>query len=102
MPQFMRRSGRAFHGRKIEFVRRQLPYGLYHCADGREVLFDRDYCPIVSRRPGEAAVLADSSEQIAFTGQKWFYDDGTPERTKLKAATDKLREWGFEPSAIGA
>lgn len=102
MPTFTRRSGRAFHGRKSEFIRRQLPYGSYHCADGREVLFDRDYCPIVSRSPGSPAVLADPSEQILFTRQKWFYDDVTPEPTKLKIATAKIKEWGFEPSAIVA
>jgi hypothetical protein len=33
------------------FIRWQLPYGCFHCADGREVLFDRDYAPIWSPKP---------------------------------------------------
>jgi hypothetical protein len=96
--EFVCRNGsllRSLGGRK-KVVRWLLPYGCHHCEDGREVLFDRDYCPIVSRRPGEPAVLADPHEWVRnIVRQKWLYQDATPERTRLKIATAKIVEWGM-------
>jgi len=38
-------------------------YGLWRCADGREVLFDREYDPIMARRPGGRTVLLDRDDR---------------------------------------
>jgi hypothetical protein len=71
----------------------QLPYGEWICRDGREVLYDRKYCPVVQRYRGQPPTLADPTEWVyGIVGQKWIYDDGTP--NKLRRAQDKLDEWG--------
>src|SRR4051812_34435506 len=36
-----------------------LPFGKWTCADGREVLYNRDYVALWQRRPGEPAEQAD-------------------------------------------
>lgn len=52
----------------------ELPYGIWICADGREVLFNRYYQPIWQRR-GLIASPIDRHEYIAFDSQQWFYTD---------------------------
>ena len=74
---------------------RQLPYGRWLCADGREVLFDRDYKPICQRYPETTPTLANSREWIPYVEQSWFYNDETPDAEKLEIATAKLQEWGM-------
>jgi len=47
----------------MEF-RLRVPYGRWVCADGREVIFNREYWPILQRYPGEpvkAAILTSGS-----------------------------------------
>jgi len=39
-------------------IRRWLPYGMWTCADGRQVLFNRGYRAIWERLPGRAAEKA--------------------------------------------
>ena len=92
---YLRRNGGILTSSREEFVRWQLPYGCYHCADEREVLFDRDYAPLCERRPGEAPKLANPCEWINFEWQENFYDDGTPRREKLAIGKTKLEEWGM-------
>ena len=75
------------------------PYGLWRCADGREVLFDRSYCPIYSRRPGERAELADPDEFVPdIVKEQHFWVDGRqqPERSHAtRRKLDKiLKSWG--------
>ncbi len=53
----------------------ELPYGLWLCADGREVLFNRFYDPIWQRIDG-AVLAADANEWVRWTSQRWFYTDG--------------------------
>lgn len=84
-----------------EPMRYRLPYGLWTCSDGREVLFNRDYKPIWQRRPGEAASAADRDEQVPYVDQKWFYGDhsapwlkGREGRTALARCDAVLAEWG--------
>lgn len=69
-----------------------LPYGIWTCADGREILFNRFYEPIWQRRPGEAIEEADRNEYVAEIRQeRWFYKDGT--KDKAGAARRALRDW---------
>jgi hypothetical protein len=79
----------------------RLPYGRWRCGDGREVLFDRHYSPIASRRPGEEPELCDPGERVKdIAGRDWFYRDRTPERIKLWRAVGALREWGLRPEDV--
>jgi hypothetical protein len=61
---------------RLAEMRRETPYGIWTCADGREVLFDRDYQPIWSRYPGQPAERANPDEWINWVDQRWFYFDG--------------------------
>jgi hypothetical protein len=89
----------------IEF-RLRCPYGIWTCADGREVLFNRQYWPILERRPGEKAKPANPNEWIHWVEQDWFFEDvNSPwDRRRWKVAADSLArcnrvlaEWGFPP-----
>src|ERR1019366_697539 len=39
----------------LRYLRYRMPFGKWTCADGREVLFNRNYKPIWQRYPGQAA-----------------------------------------------
>jgi hypothetical protein len=95
MTEHWRRKGAELYGTRKEFIRWQLPYGCFHCPDGREVLFDRDYCPICQRYPESAPTMADPTEWIPYARQEWFYSDRHSEKEKLAIATAKLEEWGM-------
>jgi hypothetical protein len=95
MPRYIRRKGGKLIASKSTFIMWQMPYGCYHCADGREVLFDRDYAPMCQRHPGQAPTLANPKEWVKYARQEWFYDDGTPQRERVRIQTAKLREWGM-------
>ncbi len=68
-------------------VRDTLPYGRWVCFDGREVLFNRGYQPIMQRKDG-ACSYADRSEWVdhaTIETTQYFYNDvTTPERFLLK------------------
>lgn len=75
-----------------------LPYGIWKCEGGREVLYDRRYRALLERSNGGPAILADGDEWIEnIKEQSWFYKDGTPEQDKRKAAIAMLKEWGIKP-----
>ncbi len=98
-----RKSKALFFAKKIPLIswprrvvlRWNFPYGRWTCADGREVLFDRDYCPIVERYPGEAPVLADPTEWVPWEHQEHFYNDDVREDEKLARGRDVLEQWGM-------
>lgn len=82
----------------LRFLRHRLPYGKWTCADGREVLFNRDYKPIWQRRPGHAAEPADRQEWVPFERQEWYYQDGQqPWRNAdaEKRSNRVLESWGL-------
>lgn len=86
------RAGRQIWCSAAEFaVMNDLPYGLWTCESGREVLFNRFYEPIRQCEPGGSPADADPQEWVPWDKQQWFYDDGT--RTKRAAATRALNEW---------
>jgi hypothetical protein len=94
MTVFRDHRGGQYFFTKAAFRQCLLPYGCYHCADGREVLFDRQYRPICQRYPGQAPTLAEPGEWVHWVRQEWFYDDGARSR-RVKIAEAKLMEWGM-------
>jgi hypothetical protein len=79
--------------RRTDLIRRRLPYGVWRCPDGREVLFDRDYHAICERRPGQSVSLA-LTDRVCCATQSWLYNDGTPPPEKVRRSEAKLAEWG--------
>jgi hypothetical protein len=62
-----------------------LPYGKWTCADGREVLFNRDYQAIWQRYPGRQACEADPFEWVEWLSAENYFDDGSfrnPQQTQ--------------------
>jgi hypothetical protein len=79
--------------------RLRCPYGKWTCADGREVLHNRSYMPILERRPGEQARPARPGEWVDHVDEELFFDDHTrPERhaDTLARVNAVLAEWGRE------
>jgi hypothetical protein len=86
--EFTSRGGKRMYAHRAEFdVYNNLPYGIWVCDDGREVLFNRFYEPLRQRYPGQPATDADPTEWVKWKTQDWFYDDGTKnkKREALKA-----------------
>lgn len=90
------RGGKKFHATKQDFaLRNDLPYGVWLCENGREVLFNRFYEPLFERR-GEKVREADPQEWVEGVLQKsFFYRDETPDKEKREAATKALLDWGL-------
>jgi crotonobetainyl-CoA:carnitine CoA-transferase CaiB-like acyl-CoA transferase len=67
------------HGERMttpaDFIDRMLPYGIWVCEDGREVLFSRMYTPLWQRYRGQLPTRADLSETVPWVTQEWFYSD---------------------------
>jgi hypothetical protein len=104
LPTFWRRSG--FHDPatgawapaplESALLTLRMPYGVWTCHDGREVLFNREYRPIWERRPGEAPRAADPFEWVRIKTQRWFYvDDARPASGRRAAALLALQAWGL-------
>lgn len=56
-------------------VRRSLPYGKWTCKDGREVIFNREYQPILQTKDGVAS-HADRGEWVRnIVKTEMYYDD---------------------------
>jgi hypothetical protein len=72
------------------------PYGKWTCPDGREVLFNRQYWPILERYSGGPVKAADPNERVPWVLQDYVYND----RDKLNDGTTSERinavlvEWG--------
>jgi hypothetical protein len=64
-------------GTQFERWRFWVPYGRWTCADGREVLFNRDYTPIYERHPSQLGRVAQHDEWVPWVAQEWFFNDGT-------------------------
>lgn len=81
-------------------IRWRLPYGVWTCTDGREVLFDRRYDPIAERSPDAQPALLSPSLRISWLSHSWFYSDATPERDKARAALKVLADWGIRDPVV--
>lgn len=78
-----------------------LPYGCWTCADGREILFNRRYRPIVQRCPGGPVELADPCEWVTgIVRQMWFYTGPHPEAECRERAVAALRAWDLAPGGV--
>jgi hypothetical protein len=76
------------------------PYGMWTCADGREVLFNRFYAPIAERdSPTSSARRSDSYAWIKWKRQEHFFDDGCFRGDQLVSTMMKLNAvlaaWGL-------
>lgn len=92
---------------EFERWRFRCPYGLWTCADGREVLFNRHYQALYERRPPDRGrAVVDHRQWVPWVKQEWFFDDGTspvsgwriPEgawRPALGRINAVLRAWGL-------
>jgi hypothetical protein len=68
---------------RYEYRRQLLPYGLWLCADKREVLFNRRYKPIW-QRVDDIVWPADHTERVQWEQQLYFYNDlDVRQHTKL-------------------
>jgi hypothetical protein len=75
-------------------------YGIWTLADGREMLFDRDYRPLYSRRRGEVAEIADPQRPAGIIKERFFWADRDSIHSLCPATQRKLRAvlqaWGIE------
>ena len=89
---------------KLDEWKLRCPYGIWTCADGREVLFNRAYWPILERRPGKPAKPANPNEWVEWIEQDYYFDDGNSpwhngdrDHRSLARINAVLTEWGFPP-----
>lgn len=79
-------------------MRLALPYGLWKCDDGSEVLFNRDYCPIWQRSSEGIVSRIAPDLNIRYQSSEHFYDDRTAPYSDNKLTLNKcqsvLKEWG--------
>lgn len=59
--------------RLMKKTRADLPYGVWKCADGREVLFNRRYRPLAERLADGTCRPADPAETVRFVRQRFLY-----------------------------
>ena len=58
-------------------MRLSLPYGKWICKDGQEVLFNRDYTPIWTRKANEGAETVNPATWVTHQETIFYYDDAT-------------------------
>lgn len=80
-------------------MRLHLPYGKWKCADGREVLFNRDYCPIWERSPDGVVTPIEPDVYVDHEDSEFYFNDGTAPYYDNNSATVKeclsiLNDWG--------
>jgi|GEM_PF-643528 len=85
----------------VEFIpmRLYLPYGKWTCADGTEVLFNRDYCPLWAKKNNDVIPLdPDTWVRYQHESTHYFNDGSAPWNSKDSLSTAKaaLKEWGVE------
>ena len=75
----------------------EMPYGRWWCADGREILFNRQYNPLWERTAGNMEwTSADRTEWVAgIAEQSWFYNDGDRDAAKERKALAELSARGL-------
>lgn len=86
---------------KFEPMRLFLPYGKWKCADGSEVLFNRDYTPIWLKSPKGKVTTIDLDTSVNFEDEPHFYygDDDAPyygNRTTFLICKSVLEDWKTE------
>jgi len=101
-----RRARRAADETRVTLTEATLPYGIWTCRDGRQVLFNRHYDPIWWRYPGQPATAADPNEWVMWIEQDFFFNDGDAPwdgwngqaHAKARARCSAvLKSWGVDP-----
>lgn len=86
--------------RDFKPMRLRLPYGKWFCADGSEVLFNRDYCPIWKKLDSGEIIDIDPSTQIDYEDSEHYYYDRTApysgDLSTLELCLSVLKDWGVE------
>jgi hypothetical protein len=104
MTHYLTPGGRLRVGVKpVEFVRQALlPYGMWRCADGRELLYNRFYEPIWQRTGGTVTAADPKEHVLSIIHRSWFYEDRTVD--KRSAGLAALAAWGLpaEPASAAA
>jgi hypothetical protein len=80
-------------------MRLYLPYGKWNCADGTEVLFNRDYRPIWEKRPDGTVIAANPDEWIRVSKQEFCYGgllSPDSDMATFRLCCNILKEWGVE------
>jgi hypothetical protein len=82
-------------------MRATLPYGKWICADGKEVLFNRDFQPIWEKSPAEMPRPTDRDAQYEHVKEKWFFGDRDPpwsNERSLRRCLEARRAFGVPDS----
>jgi len=66
------------------------PYGKWKCADGREVLFNRDYCPIWERSSDGIVIPIEPDVYVPYEDSEFYFNDGTAPYYNNKYHSEKL------------
>jgi hypothetical protein len=80
-------------------MRLHMPYGKWTCADGTEVLFNREYCPIWIKSPEGFVSDIVPNVFVPHVKQEFYYQDSTApyfNQSSHETCVDILREWGVE------
>lgn len=62
---------------EYRWMRANLPYGLWNCADGTQVLFNRNYQPIWAKPPGAPARRVEPSSWVPWVQERFLFKDDT-------------------------
>jgi hypothetical protein len=86
----------------LAYWRTILPYGKWTCADGREVLFNRDYKPIFQRLADGRVTHANPTEWVRWITQEWFFEEVPgcwlrrgPSKRLLDRINATVSDWGL-------
>ncbi|MCR8556976.1 DUF5623 domain-containing protein [Mucilaginibacter sp. BJC16-A38] len=76
-----------------------LPYGKWTCANGREVLFNRDYCPIWQRSPDGTVTAIQPDVYVRYETTEHYYNDRSApyyihNEATFETCTGILKDWG--------
>jgi len=79
-------------------LRLYMPYGQWQCADGTEVLFNRDYCALWARLPDGKVIPRKANTWINHEDTSYHYESAkvTPwhDKATLKHCWSILKDWG--------
>ena len=78
-------------GRLFVPLRFWMPYGFWTEADGAQVLFSRDYCPLWKIQEGRAPVRDDPDRDVKFVKQEWYFDEGS-----FRGPVDQVMSQGLD------
>jgi hypothetical protein len=79
-------------------MRLYLPYGKWKCDDGREVLFNRDYCPIWEKSADGSVAVIQPDVYVKHEMSEHYYNDRTApyydNKETFEDCLEVLRGWG--------